>query len=60
MLKLGAVAPDGKLTTVQLYVRLDSPVSSAPRTLSVVLVPAIGSSAALAGTATLGGVLMGL
>src|SRR5947209_9716109 len=54
MLKLGVVTPDGWLVTAQLYVRFDSPPSSAPSTLRLVVVPVTVPGEAAAGVATVG------
>src|SRR5437899_643860 len=53
-LKLGSRAPVGLARMAQVYVRFASPPSSAPRTLSVVVLPVMTAGDALAGVATVG------
>src|SRR5205814_4233833 len=50
-------APSGVCVALQVYVRFASPSSSAPRTLSAVLVPVMVEGVADAGVATVGAVL---
>ena len=54
-LKIG-LDPAGLEVAAQVYVRLVSPSSEAPRTLRVVVVPVTGLGVAEAGTSTVGGV----
>jgi hypothetical protein len=56
-LKTG-VPPVGSAVTAHVYVRVDSPAVSPPRTVSWVLVPVTGLALELAGATTVGGVVV--